>query len=154
MSIFRSNSFFNSLGLVLGISLSSSAWAQTLTNPKTEAVPFSTQGSPTDSNIDKPSSGKLSPQEVKSLSPSSDLLLRPNKPSEVEIKVSKAITLKQAVKLGLQNNRDLQVTKLALERAQSQLKAAQAALLPTLNFNTQVSFGQQAQNDIQNQESY
>ncbi len=154
MSILRSTSFFNSLGLIFSLSLSNSVWAQT---PKasTQSMPLSQKvESAQQNNINKPSSsssGKLSPQDIKSIQPSSNLLLRPNKPSEVEIKLNKPITLKQAVELGLKNNRDLQAAKLGLERAQAGLRAAQAALLPTLNTNFQFDYTHSSNSEIVNQ---
>lgn len=65
--------------------------------------------------------------------PSSNPLLLPNQPSEVDIKNLVPITLERAVKLALDNNKDLQASRIALARAKDQLNEALAAEYPTLD---------------------
>lgn len=162
MSISSSKCFFNSLGVVTSFFLASSAMAQTNTNlnvlaqktsstsPTTNVVPNSTS-TPTQPNNLTTSPSVLSPQELKLLAPSSNLLLRPTTTSQVQINVTKSLTLKQAVELGLLNNRDLQAGIIAVQKAKAQLRAAQAAYYPTLNLTSSVNYAKTTGSDIANQ---
>ncbi|NJL85356.1 MAG: TolC family protein [Leptolyngbyaceae cyanobacterium SM1_1_3] len=60
-------------------------------------------------------------------------LLYPTQTDEVEIIGTQPITLTQAIELAYRNNEDLQIALLELERSQSALREAQAALYPTLS---------------------
>lgn len=73
------------------------------------------------------------------LDPSPNRLLFPTKPEEVKLQENQPLTLEQALELAKRNNNDLQVSVLELERSQSVLKEAQAALLPTLGVNGRIS---------------
>jgi OMF family outer membrane factor len=78
------------------------------------------------------------------LNPNPNPLQFPTKPEEVRIKGTQPITLQQAIELARRNNRDLQVALLQLERAQSALREAQAALFPNLGLNAQIARQQSA----------
>ena len=100
----------------------------------------------------KPPQDNLPPPiSTQQLSPSSDLLLRPSKPNDVQIKTNQPITLKQAVELGLKNNRDLQTAIITLERSRAQLNEALAAQLPRLSTNLQIDHTRSASADISQQ---
>ena len=76
-------------------------------------------------------------------------LYLPNKPEEVEVDASRAITLEQAVKLAIQNNKQLQEARLNLELSQQQLREAKAARYPVLNTTVDFSEVDSAQSEIQ-----
>lgn len=78
-----------------------------------------------------------------------DNLYLPNKPEEVEVEANRAITLEQAVKLAIQNNKQLQEARLNLERSQQQLREAKAALYPVLNASMDLSQVDSASSEIQ-----
>jgi outer membrane protein TolC len=59
----------------------------------------------------------------------------PTSPNQVKIQQVRSLSLKQALELAKQNNRDLQIAALTLERSRSALQQAQAALLPTFGVN-------------------
>ncbi|MCZ2201126.1 TolC family protein [Cylindrospermopsis raciborskii] len=65
--------------------------------------------------------------------PNPNLLDVPQDSQGVKVQRTEAISLEQALDLAKQNNNDLQVAVLQLQRSQSSLKEAQAALLPSLN---------------------
>lgn len=65
--------------------------------------------------------------------PNPNLLDVPQDSQGVKVQTTEAISLEQALELAKQNNNDLQVAVLQLQRSQSSLKEAQAALLPSLN---------------------
>jgi len=178
MSILRFLGFFNGLGVITVLLLGSSVLAQPTTNPNvpeqqtpltpegtttnptgTPSTPGtttnptgtpSTPGTTTNPTEAKPPTTNLTPEELKSLLPSSDLLLRPSKPNEVEIKINKKLTLKEAVELGLKNNRDLQTGIVNVEVAKAQIRQAQAGLLPTLNLQFQLDRTRSSNADLQN----
>ncbi|EFA72016.1 Outer membrane efflux protein [Raphidiopsis brookii D9] len=75
-----------------------------------------------------------SPQMIlERLKPNPNLLDVPQDSQGVKVQTTEAISLEQALDLAKQNNNDLQVAVLQLQRSQSSLKEAQAALLPSLN---------------------
>lgn len=69
----------------------------------------------------------------KKIGSSRNNLLFPTKPKEVEIDDTESITLEEAIGIALENNKELQVARIELERAQAQLKAVLAEQLPTLD---------------------
>lgn len=86
-----------------------------------------------------------------SLDPSANPLQYPTKPEEVRVEQTQPITLQQALELARRNNQELQVALLQLERAQSGLKVAQAALLPNVGLNAQVARQQSASGQLSNE---
>ena len=79
-----------------------------------------------------------------SLNPSANPLQYPTKPEEVRVEQTQSITLEQALELARRNNQELQVSLLQLEVAKAAVKQQQAALLPSLNLNTQLTRSQTA----------
>jgi outer membrane protein TolC len=79
------------------------------------------------------------------LNPSPNPLQFPTQPEEVEIVGTQPITLEQAIDLAIRNNRELQVSRLELERAQAALREVQAANLPTLDLNSNLTFQENTQ---------
>lgn len=76
---------------------------------------------------------------LENLSPSSNPLLFPTNPEEVKLQETQPITLEQALELAKRNSNELQVAILQLESSKAALKEAQAALLPTVSVNGNVS---------------
>ncbi|MBW4466754.1 MAG: TolC family protein [Pegethrix bostrychoides GSE-TBD4-15B] len=67
------------------------------------------------------------------LDPDPNPLAFPTDPSEVEIVGTQPITIRQAIQLSLRNNADFRQSQFELERAQADLRRAEAANLPTLD---------------------
>ncbi|MEL6162664.1 MAG: TolC family protein, partial [Cyanobacteria bacterium J06628_3] len=84
-----------------------------------------------------------------SLDPSANPLQYPTKPEEVRVEQNQPITLQQALEIARRNNQELQVALLQLERAQSGLKVARAALLPNVGLNAQIGRSSSAQSELQ-----
>lgn len=74
--------------------------------------------------------------------PSANPLLFPTKKEEVEIRRRQSISLNEAIKIALENNKQLQAARIQLERAEEGLKAALATELPTVT--GQLEFNQRA----------
>jgi outer membrane protein TolC len=72
-------------------------------------------------------------QDLEELYPSANPLFFPTQKDEVNARNQKGITLDQAIELGQQNNRELQVARLNLDRSQEVLQEALAAKYPTLD---------------------
>lgn len=87
------------------------------------------------------------------IEPSPNELFFPTVPEEVEIDITEPITLQQAITIAIRNNKDLQQTRLNLQRAQAQLEEAEAAYYPNLSTNVSTSYSQEARGDIQLDES-
>ncbi|MDB9348282.1 TolC family protein [Nodularia spumigena] len=83
------------------------------------------------------------------LTPNANPLQFPTKPEEVRIENNQPITLAQALELAKRNNRDLQVSLLELERAQAALRQAQAALLPNVGLNADITRSRSAAQQLQ-----
>lgn len=62
----------------------------------------------------------------------------PTRPDEVRLEGTQPITLNQALEAARRNNQQLQVALLQVERSQAGVRAAQAALFPTLGLNANV----------------
>ncbi len=67
------------------------------------------------------------------LDPNPNPLQFPTLPAEVEIRETYPITLAEAIAQSLRNNRQLEETRLTLERAEAELREARAALYPNLS---------------------
>ncbi|MEH2397709.1 TolC family protein [Nostoc sp.] len=87
----------------------------------------------------KAQNSSSSVQVPDSLNPNSNPLQFPTKPEEVRIQQTVPISLAQALELAKRNNRDLQIALLQLERSRSALRESQAALFPTLGFDSRVT---------------
>lgn len=75
------------------------------------------------------------------LNPSGNPLSFPTQADEVEVDTQKPITLEQAVELSLQNNKDVEVARLQVARAEAALRQERAALYPTLDLTSGLSYG-------------
>ena len=85
------------------------------------------------------------------LIPSSNPLLFPTKSEEVRLQGNQPITLAQALELARRNNHDLQVSILQLERSRAAVREAQAALLPSLAISSDITRGQSASAQLQDE---
>jgi outer membrane protein TolC len=79
-----------------------------------------------------PTSSETGSGLLQTLSPDPDPLLIQTQPQEVEIDVTQPITLEEAIQLAYRNNPDLQTALLELAQSQADLRAARAALFPTV----------------------
>ena len=68
----------------------------------------------------------------------------PTQPEEVEVDLEKPITLEQAVELSLKNNEDVQAAKIQVEQSQDALREAEAALFPTFDLSSGLSYSDSA----------
>lgn len=85
------------------------------------------------------------------LIPSSNPLLFPTKSEEVRLQGNQPITLAQALELARRNNHDLHVSILQLERSRAAVREAQAALLPSLGISSDITRGQSASGQLQDE---
>ncbi|MGK7945022.1 MAG: TolC family protein, partial [Microcystaceae cyanobacterium] len=76
------------------------------------------------------------PEDV---NPNANPLQFPTRPSEVDITLTKSITLNQAVAIAFENNKDLQASRIQLDERQAQLRAIRSLLYPTIDFSSQFS---------------
>ncbi|WP_414526862.1 TolC family protein [Nodularia chucula] len=83
------------------------------------------------------------------LNPSPNPLQLPTTPEEVRLEGNQPITLAQALELAKRNNRDLQVSILELERSQAALRQAEAAFLPNVSLNADVTRSRSAEEQRQ-----
>ncbi|MBE9050517.1 TolC family protein [Nostocales cyanobacterium LEGE 11386] len=83
------------------------------------------------------------------LIPSANPLLFPTKPEEVALEENQPLSLAQALEVAKRNNRDLQVSLLELERSQSALREAQAALLPNVGLSADITRSRSAGGELQ-----
>jgi outer membrane protein TolC len=105
-------------------------------------VPTTTETStpPTAENVNSaPSQPVDFPNVPKELNPSPNPLLYPTQAEEVKVQETQPISLSQALELAKRNNNDLQVSVLQLERSKSVLREAQAALMPSVDLNGDVT---------------
>ena len=105
-------------------------------------VPTTTEPStpPTAENVNSaPSQPVDFPNVPKELNPSPNPLLYPTQAEEVKVQETQPISLSQALELAKRNNNDLQVSVLQLERSKSVLREAQAALMPSVDLNGDVT---------------
>ncbi|TWH51301.1 TolC family protein [Dulcicalothrix desertica] len=72
----------------------------------------------------------------------------PTRPEEVRLEGTQRITLNQALEAARRNNKQLQVALLQVERSQAAVREAQAALLPTLGLNANITRQRSAQSRL------
>ena len=89
------------------------------------------------------------PNVPNDLNPSPNPLLYPTKAEEVKVQGNQPITLLQALELAKRNNNDLQVSVLQLERSKSVLREAQAALMPSVELNGDITNSRSVGNTLQ-----
>ena len=75
------------------------------------------------------------------LNPSSNPLSFPTEAEEVEVGTQQLITIEQAIELSLKNNKDIQEARLQVERSQAELRQERAALFPTLDATSGLTYG-------------
>lgn len=78
------------------------------------------------------------------LNPSGNPLSFPTQPNEVEVDAQRPITLEQAVELSLKNNKEIQEARIRVERGEAVLRQERAALYPTLDLTSGLSYGNSA----------
>jgi outer membrane factor, OMF family len=79
--------------------------------------------------------------DIEKLNPSDDPLSRPSNPEEVKLDAQKPITLKQALEISLKNNKDIQEAKIQVERAEASVREEKAALYPTFDATSGLTYG-------------
>ena len=84
--------------------------------------------------------GTTSASELIPLNPDPKLLTVPTVPEDVTIETNQPITLQQALDLAQRNNRDLQVIELQLRQSRADLREAQAANLPIISAQGDLTF--------------
>lgn len=80
--------------------------------------------------------------------PEANPLATPAEPPQVDINTNQALSLRQALELAAQTNRDLQIARAQIDAARAGLRQAQAALFPTLNFQSNFQRSESAQSEI------
>ena len=75
------------------------------------------------------------------LDPSANPLSFPTEAEEVEVDTPSLITIEQAIELALKNNRDIQEARLQVERSEAELRQERAALYPTLDLTSGLTYG-------------
>lgn len=93
-------------------------------------------------DIIKPAQQPIPSPEI--LNPSGNPLSFPTKGEEVQVDSQKLISLEQAIKLSLKNNKDVEDARTQVERAEAGLRGARAALFPTLDFNSGLNYSNDA----------
>ncbi|OUL32667.1 TolC family protein [Nostoc sp. 106C] len=94
---------------------------------------------PTETQQAQSITGTNSASTLDYLNPNPNPLLFPTKPEEVTIRRTVPITLAQALELARRNNPTLQAALFQLQRSQSAVREAQAALLPNANLNSNLT---------------
>lgn len=94
-------------------------------------TPSQAQDVETNTSPQNPSSAQV--QSTDKFNSSGNPLLFPTKTQEVEIEEQQPVTLNQAIEIALNNNKDLEVARLQLDRFRDSLNASLATQLPTLN---------------------
>ncbi|WP_071517779.1 TolC family protein [Geitlerinema sp. PCC 9228] len=125
---------------------------QNNTMPASSGEPMPVPGpEPPEPTIEAPSPAPETPSNLESLYPNANPLQFPTQPEEVEVQEVRELTLQQARRLALRNNRDLQQARLQLEQSKFRLREALAAWLPNLDLNTSISRQDSAATELQNE---
>lgn len=103
------------------------------------------QETDSESNIILPAQQPI--PDAQELNPNANPLSFPTEADEVEAGAERPITLEQAIELALKNNKDVQVSRLNLQRADEALREARAALFPTLLLNGGLDYSNTAFSD-------
>ena len=75
------------------------------------------------------------------LNPSANPLSFPTQADEVEVDIQEPITLEQAIELSLKNNQDIEEARLQVERSEAELRQERAALYPSLDLTSGLTYG-------------
>ncbi len=120
-----------------------------VTNPGDSQTPNTSKPSVPNVETATPAPTDYKGSPLENLNSNPNPLLFPTKPEEVRLQKNQPITLAEALELAKQNNNELQVSILQLERSKSSLREAQAALLPTLGVNGNVTNSRSSSNTLQ-----
>jgi outer membrane protein TolC len=120
-----------------------------VTNPGDSQTPNTSEPSVPNVETATPAPTDYKGSPLENLNSNPNPLLFPTKPEEVRLQKNQPITLAEALELAKQNNNELQVSILQLERSKSALREAQAALLPTLGVNGNVTNSRSSSNTLQ-----
>ncbi len=144
----KKNQFVKVIGMGTAIAFSNlsvvSAEPTSISNVKSIApqVAQADRASDAPSRIDdiiKPAQQAIPSTEE--LNPSGNPLSFPTQPGEVEVNEQKPITLEQATELSLKNNKEIEEATIQLERAEAVLRQERAAIFPTLDLTSGVTYG-------------
>ena len=135
------------MGTVILLSNAMLAVAEEIPDPssnshKSSATIAQAESENTTQEIIKPAQQPIDNTET--LNPSSNPLSFPTEAEEVDVEAQKPITLEQAIELSLKNNKDIQQARLELERSEFELTEARAALFPTLDLGSGLTYGNAA----------
>ncbi|GAB4530133.1 MAG: TolC family protein [Pleurocapsa sp.] len=100
------------------------------------------QSNPSPRDINEPAQQPI--PDAQELNPNSNPLSFPTQSEEVKVDIQQPITLEQAIELALQNNRNVQISRLNVQRAEEAVKQAKAALLPTIALDSNLSYSDSA----------
>ena len=78
--------------------------------------------------------------DAQELNPSPNPLSFPTEPNEVQVGSQQPITLKQAIELAIKNNKDIENARLNVTRSEEELREARAALFPTLDLDSTITY--------------
>ncbi|MCL2932308.1 MAG: TolC family protein [Trichodesmium sp. MAG_R03] len=92
--------------------------------------------------------GTLQTNPPSQIEPNSNPLYFPTTPDQVQIKETIPITLDQAIDLARRNSPEIQISQLEVERSRADLRAAQAALWPSLTFESTIQRTESANGDL------
>ena len=95
--------------------------------------------------------GTLQTNPPRQIEPNSNPLYFPVTPDQVQIKETIPITLEEAIDLARRNNPDIQIVQLEVDRSKAALREAQAALWPSLTFESVIERTESAFGDLQAQ---
>ncbi|MEA5581570.1 TolC family protein [Nodularia harveyana UHCC-0300] len=127
-----------------------STWELTGAPPDTGAFPPAETGQISPQPLGTQEFAPTNSEEIPdNLNPSTNPLELPTTPEEVRLESNQPITLAQALELAKRNNRDLQVSILELERSQAALRQAEAAFLPNVSLNADVTRSRSAEEQRQ-----
>ncbi|ACB50242.1 unknown [Crocosphaera subtropica ATCC 51142] len=73
------------------------------------------------------------------LNPNGNPLLFPTKPENVETTINQPVTLGEVIALALQNNREIQEARIAVEEVKARLVQERAALYPTIDVDSRIN---------------
>ena len=92
--------------------------------------------------------GTLQTNPPSQIEPNSNPLYFPTTPDQVQIKETIPITLDQAIDLARRNSPEIQISQLEVERSRADLREAQAALWPSLTFESTIQRTESANGDL------
>ncbi|MGL6342067.1 MAG: TolC family protein, partial [Waterburya sp.] len=75
------------------------------------------------------------------LNPSPNPLSFPTQPNEVEVGTEQPITLEQALKIALKNNKQIEEARIQVEKSEAVLREARSALFPTVDLESGLTYG-------------